>query len=1432
MNSLQHVFASGNDGTVLCNPFPQGYQTVLGGFQSAKNVITVGGMNYNNSSKGPVKDGRLKPEIVTQGSGIVSTANNNGYSSSSGTSNATPAVSGGLALLYQQYRKQNANADPKSGLMKALLCNGASDIGNAGPDYKHGFGLMNLNRSSEMLKKEYYFISSATHNGINSHAINVPAGTGQIKVMLYWNDPSASALAAQTLVNDLDLELYTPASNIIYPGILDSSPSKVENLAVQGVDRINNIEQVVINDPAPGNYDVKIKGTSVNQNLQQEYFLVYDFIPAVPVLTFPIGGESLLPSENVLITWESPSPASVTFTIETSTDNGANWISNQSNAGVRFYNWSIPNVSSAQALVRITDNATGQQITSLPFTILGRPTVSLPAIQCEGYINLSWTAIPGATQYEVMRLKDDKMVQEYKTADASTLQYSLKGLSKDSVYWVSVRAILNGKEGRRALAISRQPNNGNCNGSLSDFDLKIDSVLSPKSGRSLTSTALTSSENIIIRIKNLDNAVATDFSVSYSLNGIPGASQQITSGLAAGGYMDISFPNVDLSALGKYTILATVINNANPDPVPQNNELTVTISHLPNNAIDLQTVFKDDVENAVSKRYIVNEIGLEGADRYDFETSHPNNGRLRTFFNSGIAFSGKNAFTLDASNYTNPAVKNYLTGTYNLSLYNAAVDDIRLDFLFKQHGQYANEGNRVWIRGDDNPATPWIEVYDLSAHQAAAGIFKRSTSLEIGDLLFANGQRITSSFQVKWGQEGVVMASDNTRGNGYTFDDIQLYKAIDDIQLLSIDEPVSIDCNLGNAAIVTVSIRNSANHAISNIPIKLKLNNEAVITENIPVLMANEKIVYHFTSAIDLSSFGNHEIISWVDFTTDNYRANDTAKLTLTNSPVISSFPHIEDFELSDGFWYTGGTNSSWAYGTPSSAKIKNAASGNKAWKTNLAGNYNDNEHSYLYSPCFDITGVDDPALSFSMAIDMEDCGTTSCDVVYVEYSTDGKTWERLGDLATGTNWYNRNYAASLVWSIENYTRWHVATVPLPAGLSNLRLRFVLKSDPGVNKEGVAIDDIHIYSNSRKIYNGVTMNAAVVQPAAGNDWVHFAENGQLVASILPSQSLGSTEVRAYINEGTVRSQFKQYYHDRNITVKSTNPVTQPVKVRMYFTDQETEDLLNASSCIDCSKPGSSYELGVTKYSDVVKSNENGSMADNNNGLWQFIKPADVKIIPFDIGYYAEFEVTEFSECWLNGGGPGKMAPVPVTLSHFIAQKQNEVDVKLEWSTEAEIELDRFEIELAKGSSDYQSNQYQLIGTVKANGSQPANYDFLDAESNKNTVRYYRLKMIAQNGFYMYSSVKSVQFGDITNWKILPNPSSGIFNLRFQVNQGEKLILHLTDALGRVLKKIEVLSTGSDQQNSIDLTENIHPAGIYFIRAGEGSQQKVFKIVKK
>jgi hypothetical protein len=99
MPNLQHVFASGNSGDFTCSPWPAGFSTVLGSYQTSKNTISVGnidetGVLFSNSSKGPVRDGRIKPEIVAQGSLFVnSTTPVNAYGPQSGTSMAAPAVS-------------------------------------------------------------------------------------------------------------------------------------------------------------------------------------------------------------------------------------------------------------------------------------------------------------------------------------------------------------------------------------------------------------------------------------------------------------------------------------------------------------------------------------------------------------------------------------------------------------------------------------------------------------------------------------------------------------------------------------------------------------------------------------------------------------------------------------------------------------------------------------------------------------------------------------------------------------------------------------------------------------------------------------------------------------------------------------------------------------------------------------------------------------------------------------------------------------------------------------------------------------------------------------------------------------------------------------------------------------------------------------------
>ena len=295
--NLQNVFAAGNSGYDNCPPYPIGFKTVLGSYQSAKNVLTVGntygdGVLFPQSSRGPVQDGRIKPEIVTTGSFVQSTVPpGSSYGNNTGTSMAAPAASGGLALLYQRFRQLNGGANPKSGLIKALVCNGGRDLGNEGPDYSTGFGWMNLLRSVEMLENNRYFISTLTNGNNNTHSIAVPANTAQLKVMLYWNDPAAAVLAAHTLVNDLDLEVTDPSASVILPRKLDTLPANITNIATTGADHINNIEQVTIANPASGNYTITVKGTAITQNPPQEYFVVYDAVPVQTTITFPSGGE-------------------------------------------------------------------------------------------------------------------------------------------------------------------------------------------------------------------------------------------------------------------------------------------------------------------------------------------------------------------------------------------------------------------------------------------------------------------------------------------------------------------------------------------------------------------------------------------------------------------------------------------------------------------------------------------------------------------------------------------------------------------------------------------------------------------------------------------------------------------------------------------------------------------------------------------------------------------------------------------------------------------------------------------------------------------------------------------------------------------------------------------------------------------------------------
>ncbi|CAI8016901.1 Membrane-bound transcription factor site-1 protease [Geodia barretti] len=147
-NGVIMVSAIGNDGPLygtLNNP------------ADMMDVIGVGGINFEEevarfSSRGmttwelPAGYGRVKPDIVTYGSGVRGSALHGGCRSLSGTSVASPVVAGAVTLLLGAV--DHAHINPAS--MKQALMDSAQRLGGANI-FEQGSGKLDLLRAFHML---------------------------------------------------------------------------------------------------------------------------------------------------------------------------------------------------------------------------------------------------------------------------------------------------------------------------------------------------------------------------------------------------------------------------------------------------------------------------------------------------------------------------------------------------------------------------------------------------------------------------------------------------------------------------------------------------------------------------------------------------------------------------------------------------------------------------------------------------------------------------------------------------------------------------------------------------------------------------------------------------------------------------------------------------------------------------------------------------------------------------------------------------------------------------------------------------------------------------------------------------------------------------------------------------------------------------------
>ncbi len=257
---------------------------------TAKNVISVGaGFSEPNalpgiplfeaaffSSRGPTDDGRIKPEICAPGSNASCFAYPTFHIFSTsfdypaeyvphyyGTSSAAAFVSGLCALILQDFKAQfPASPLPLNSTLKVLLVHTAADYGTTGPDFAEGYGFVLVKEAIDLMRSGSFLEAEVDQGQEVIFYVNVPSDANLLKATLAWDDVPGAVNASQELVNDLDLTAIAPDGTTYYPWTLD--PNSPNAPAVRtAADHINNLEQVLVDNPDDGLWTVKIAGYSV-----------------------------------------------------------------------------------------------------------------------------------------------------------------------------------------------------------------------------------------------------------------------------------------------------------------------------------------------------------------------------------------------------------------------------------------------------------------------------------------------------------------------------------------------------------------------------------------------------------------------------------------------------------------------------------------------------------------------------------------------------------------------------------------------------------------------------------------------------------------------------------------------------------------------------------------------------------------------------------------------------------------------------------------------------------------------------------------------------------------------------------------------------------------------------------------------------------------
>lgn len=353
-----------------------------------------------------------------------------------------------------------------------------------------------------------------------------------------------------------------------------------------------------------------------------------------------------------------------------------------------------------------------------------------------------------------------------------------------------------------------------------------------------------------------------------------------------------------------------------------------------------------------------------------------------------------------------------------------------------------------------------------------------------------------------------------------------------------------------------------------------------------------------------------------------------------------------------------------------------------------------------------------------------------------------------------------------------------------------------------------------------------------------NNWVHFYHSsGRLLASINSGgQNLGNVTVTSYVDgapalldacEYPGNTGYQTSYMQRHWVITPSIQPASPVQVRLPFANGELATLVTASNAngnandnvagvgnVLLSKYSGPTNVDANIYNNCTLAGGTQSGAtihgQTANGVVSSYNAA------IGASSYVDYTIPGFSEFWLHGSSNN--SPLPVELTSFTANCNDEGQVELNWVTASEHNASHFVVEKSEDASTWKN-----LTTVDAAGNTTTTSFYSAIDETARGTNYYRLSQVDVDGTTkVYNQVASKCKTEGLGFNLFPNPAKSMVTIELnQKIENESSYLGFYDVNGKMVKRVDLHSENGNLKY-VEV-QDLMP-GYYIVRLFDGQNE--------